>query len=262
MRPVNLIPPEQRRGSQAQLRSGPLAYMLVGALVLGLIGVVALVLTSNQISDRKDELAQVKVEDAKAAAKAKRLKPYTQFQELREQRVTTLTSLADSRFDWERVMREFALVLPHDAWLVSLKATATPGVNVEATEGESGSELSLRESVPGPALELTGCASGQEAVADFVTALKDIDGVTRVGVASSALPDEKEGAGSVAGHTGGGGSEDCRTRKFIAKFEIVVAFDAAPIPIAGSAEGEVPAPVATPPPEESQNTSSESSEGG
>ena len=33
MRPINLIPPEERRGSQAPLRSGPLAYILVGALV-------------------------------------------------------------------------------------------------------------------------------------------------------------------------------------------------------------------------------------
>ena len=33
MRPVNLIPPEDRRGEQAPLRTGPLAYVLVGALV-------------------------------------------------------------------------------------------------------------------------------------------------------------------------------------------------------------------------------------
>ena len=33
MRPVNLIPPEDRRGQHAPLRTGPLAYILVGALV-------------------------------------------------------------------------------------------------------------------------------------------------------------------------------------------------------------------------------------
>ena len=41
----------------------------------------------------------------------------------------------------------------------------------------------MRAAIAGPALELSGCAKGQEAVAGFVTALKDIDGVTRVGVA-------------------------------------------------------------------------------
>jgi len=260
MRPVNLIPPDQRRGSQAQLRSGPLAYVLVAALAAGLLGVVALVLTGNQISERKSEVATLEAEDAKVAAKAERLAAFIQFQELREQRVATMTSLADSRFDWDRVMQEFALILPSDVWLVSLKATATPGVIIEANGGGgAAAEQTLRKSIPGPALELTGCASSQEAVASFVTALKDIDGVTRVGVASSNLPDSESGAGDVSGGSESG-SEDCRTRPWIPKFEIAVAFDAAPIPIAGSATEEVAAPAPPPPAEEAAST--ESSEGG
>ena len=47
MRPVNLIPPEQRRGEQAPLRTGPLPYIVVGALVAVLVGVTALVLTEQ-----------------------------------------------------------------------------------------------------------------------------------------------------------------------------------------------------------------------
>jgi hypothetical protein len=88
----------------------------------------------------------------------------------------------------------------------------------------------LRGAVPGPALELSGCASGQEAVAEFVTALEDIDGVTRVGLGSSELASKKGEAGS-----GGGGSGDCRTRGFIARFDLVIGFDAAPVP---AEEGE------------------------
>jgi Tfp pilus assembly protein PilN len=258
MRPINLIPPDQRRGTSAPLKSGPLAYILIGALVAVLAGVAALVLTGNQISNRKDELATLKVEDAKASARAKRLEPFVQFRTMREQRVATVSSLANSRFDWERVMRELALILPHNTWLVSLTATASPKVTLGGDEGGEG-EVSLRGSVPGPALELSGCASGQEAVAGFVTALKEIDGVTRVGVASSELPDKSSGAGSIGGGTGGG-AEDCRTRKFIAKFQIVVAFDAAPVPIVGSTEEAVAAPAPAPPAEET--TSTESSEGG
>jgi Tfp pilus assembly protein PilN len=266
MRPINLIPPEQRRGSQASLRSGPLAYILVGALVLALAGVAALVLTGKQVSDREADLAELRAEDAQASAKAERLSPFTQFRNLREQRVATVSSLADSRFDWERVMRELSLVLPDDAWLVSLTATASPEVTIEAGgAGSTGSDLALRDSAPGPALELTGCASGQDSVAGFVAALRDIDGVTRVGVVSSELPDSDSGAGSPESDKGGG-SEDCRTRDFIAKFEIVVAFDAAPIPIVGSAQGTpvAPAPEEAPAEEEgeAQPASNESPEGG
>ncbi len=255
MRPVNLIPTDQRRGESTKLRSGPLSYMVLGALVLALAGVSALVLTGNKISESKAEVVMLKREDAAAKARAERLAAYAQFRTLSEQRVATVTSLADSRFDWERVMRELSLVLPSDVWLVGLTATATPSV---ALDGGGGSASSLRGAVAGPALELNGCASGQDAVAGFVASLKDIDGVTRVGVSSSELASKSGEAGS-----GGSGGADCRTRNFIANFSLVVAFDAAPIPVTSGVEGEVApeaAPEAAPAP--SGEASEESSEEG
>jgi Tfp pilus assembly protein PilN len=239
VRPVNLIPPEERRGEQAPLRSGPLAYIVLGALVLVLAGVTAMVLADNQISERESEVAKLESEDARAAAKAQRLAAYTEFQAMSEQRVATVSDLADSRFDWERVMRELALVLPGDVWLTDLIATASPGVSIEGGGSSGGA---LRAQVPGPAMEINGCATGQGAVAGFVTALKDIDGVTRVGVESSELGEEEEEAASteIGADTGSSGGE-CRTRSFIAKFAIVVAFDAAPVSTTGTEEGEVAA---------------------
>ncbi len=243
MRPVNLIPSEERHGRQAPLRSGPLLYILVGALALVLAGVAALVLTGNQVTDRKSEVAELQRQDAAEAARANRLAVYTQFRDLHEQRVATVTSLADSRFDWERVMRELALILPSDVWLTSLDATAG------GSEGEGGSGLA--SSAAGPALELSGCAEGPEAVAGFVTALKDIDGVTRVGLQSSQV------GGAEGGGEGGASSEvgDCSGGDFVASFQMTAVFDAAPIP-AAAAEEAVPAP------EASETTATESSEGG
>lgn len=236
MRPVNLIPAEDRRGDSAPLRTGPVAYIVLGALVLALAGVTMLVLTNNKISDRKGELAQVQSEDAAAQARAESLASYTQFAALHEQRLQTIASLADSRFDWERVMRELTLILPHSVWLTELEASA----GGENSSGGSGGG-SLSGSIAGPSLSISGCAAGQDSVANFVTALKDIDGVTRVGVESSELAGEDEGAGSAGGsESEGGSSGDCRTRKFIAEFNLVVAFDAAPVPLS---DGEEVAPV-------------------
>lgn len=259
MRPVNLIPAEDRRGEHAPLRTGALPYILLGALVALLIGITAMVLTGNQIADSKNEVAKLEAEDAAASTKAQRLASYTQFRSMSEQRVATVNSLADSRFDWERVMRELSLVLPSDVWLVGLTATAAPGVTVGGGGG-GGNASGMRAAIPGPALELAGCGKGQEAVAGFVTALEDIDGVTRVGVQSSELPEEKEGGEEGGGGSDGGGDE-CRTRKFIAKFEIVVAFDAAPVPEVASGEA---APVAAAPTEgtSSEGSSEEESSGG
>ena len=182
MRPVNLIPPESRRGQSAPLRSGPLPYIAVGVLVALLLGVTALVLTGNEISDHKADIARLEAEDEVATARAEKLSAFTQFRTLREQRILTVASLADSRFDWQRVMQELALILPSDVWLTELTASASLGIR-RRRWGRI-----LRGAVAGPALEMKGCAVGHEAVAGFVTDLKDIDGVTRVGVQSSELP--------------------------------------------------------------------------
>ncbi len=256
MRPVNLIPAEERRGSQAPMRTGPVPYLLVGILVAVLMGVTALVLTGNQIAESKDEVAQLQREEAAAKARAERLVAFTQFEALHEQRLATIASLADSRFDWERVMRELSLILPSDVWLVSLNATASPEASAggeSGGEGGGGGGSALRGSAAGPALEIGGCGAGQESVAGFVTALNDIDGVTRVGVESSELPAQASAASAGGGEAGG--NTDCQTRDFIAQFSLVVAFDAAPVPVAAAATG---VPVAA---EATESSSTESAEG-
>jgi Tfp pilus assembly protein PilN len=258
MRPVNLIPPEQRQGSQSPLRTGPLPYLVLGGFVALLVGVALLVVTDNQISERKSEIVTLKREDASAQARAEKLAPYVQLAQLRQQRTETVNSLADSRFDWERVMRELSKVLPSDVWLTSLNASASPeAASGTGSETSSGESSGLRSAVAGPALEINGCAKGQDGVAGFVSALKQIDGVTRVGVQSSALPSQESSAESGGGSEGGNTSTDCRTRNFIAQFELVVAFDAAPVPVAAEAS-EVEATEAAP---ESTETTEEGSSG-
>jgi Tfp pilus assembly protein PilN len=226
MRPVNLIPPEDRIGERKPMRGGPLAYIVLGALAIALLGVTVLAVTNNQISDSKAEIATLEDQKASVEARAQALASFTQFRSLREQRVATVTSLADSRFNWERVMRELALVLPGDVWLTTLSASASPAASSEGNAG-----IALRSGIPGPALELVGCARSQDAVAGFIQSLKDIDGVTRVGVQGSAL------AGGSGGESGSTASAGCETRNFIAEFQIVVAFDAAPAPPSTGGEG-------------------------
>lgn len=234
MRPVNLIPPDQRRGDSAPLRTGPLAYIVVGALALALLGVTLLVLASNEVDEKKDDVVVLSREDAVAKARAEELAPYVQFQSMSQQRVETVTSLANSRFDWPRVMRELALVLPGDVLLNSL-TTGGGG------EGESGQGLGGSQ---GPSLELNGCTTGQDEVAHFVTALRDIDGVTRVGLQSSVI-----------GESEGSGEGECPPA-YVATFQITVAFDAAPVPLAAEGE-EAEAPTA----EEAEGEEAEGEEG-
>ena len=220
MRPVNLIPPEDRRGEHAPLRTGVTAYVLIGALAIALLTVTALVLTGNSIHDRESELAALEARQTTATQTAEALTPYVEFASMSAAREETVSSLAESRFDWERVLRELSLVIPDDVWLINATGTGAPG----ASTGSAAAANTLREGTTGPALELIGCARSQRAVAGFVAALEDIDGVTRVGVSSSELGQSSNGAATGAS----GATSDCRTRSFISRFEIVAAFDEAP----------------------------------
>jgi Tfp pilus assembly protein PilN len=236
MRPVNLIPPEDRRGDRAPLRSGPLSYIVIGALGLVLLAVTMLVTTSNDISDKQAQVDQLEAERDAAAADAAKLTAYTEFASLREQREATVASLAQSRFDWERVMRELALVIPSDVTLTNLNGSATG--NAEGSTATT--------DIVAPNLSLTGCAADHEAVARFVASLEDIDGVTRVGLTRDETADQDSGESSTLGDSSLCGSANT--------FDVAVAFDGAVVSAAAAAAA---APTAPATPAEPVPTSSE-----
>lgn len=239
MRPVNLIPKEERHGSTTPLRGGPLAYIIVGGLLALFVGVLLLVTTGNQISEKKAESKELTAQIDTAEAEAAKLASYASFAEIHQQRLTTVSNLANSRFDWEKVMRQLALVLPDDVWISTLTGTVNPEV-------EGGGSSGLRSGIAGPAMEMGGCARGQQAVADLISSLRDIDGVTRVGVQSSGIG--SAGAeGAPEGEQSVSASGNCGSQS-LAQFQIVVAFDAAPIPevpTGGAVEAEAAPPAET-----------------
>lgn len=242
MRPVNLIPPEDRRGDRAPLRSGPFSYVIVGALGIVLVCVAALVMTNSTIADREAEVAQLEVDSAAAAAEAQSLAPYTQFAALKQTREATLKSLADSRFDWERVLRELALIIPSNVTLTNLTGSVSEDAGDGAVATASG------EGVSGPSLMMSGCASNHRSVAGFVAALEDIDGVTRVGLDRSEKGTDDGGAVE-----GGGGEGGCSSAN---SFDVTAAFDEAPVPIDAASAPQPIAPVAPAPASQPVETNS------
>jgi Tfp pilus assembly protein PilN len=240
MKSVNLIPPDARRGDGTKMRTGSVPYVVLAALGLALLGVIVVALTSKQVSDKESEVANLEQELQAKTAKAESLTAFSEFGAVEEMRAATVSSLATSRFDWERVLNEMALIIPEDVWLVQLAGTVNPGVQLDDAP-----EIQIRDSVAGPALEIVGCAPGQDAVARFVADLEDIDGVTRVGVASSELPEQTSDSGATETTSGSDEtSQECRTRDWIARFEIVVSFDAVPVPSGATSAPGVPAPLA------------------
>jgi Tfp pilus assembly protein PilN len=202
---VNLIPADQRRGGGGLGRSGGAVYALLGVLALVLVAAVVYVVSANAVTSKRDELHRLQGQTQAAQSQADALAPYRTFAALKQTRVQTIQSLASSRFDWERVMRKLALVIPSDVWLTSLVGTVAPGVQLQA--GSGGEASGLRSAMPVPAVELTGCTTGQAEVSRFMSRLRVIDGVTRVSLASSEKGDTGGGTsgGSSSGSSGGGG---------------------------------------------------------
>jgi Tfp pilus assembly protein PilN len=265
MRPVNLIPPDERRGDSAPLRTGALIYVLLGGLALLLLAIVAVALTGKQVTDRKAHNASLQQELQQATAEAQTVQAFTDFRTIQQQRADTVTSLAQSRFDWSRVLEELARTMPSSVQLSSLKGTVSPDVTLDnGGSGSSGAaDNTLRPEIAGPALEIAGCAPSQDDVAAFVASLEDIDGVTRVAVSSSKLPDPTssgmtgEPGDAAAAGAAGGGNGDCQTAPTIAKFQIVAAFDAVATPPTATSSPSVPPSTTTPPAGSDQSPASE-----
>jgi len=249
VRPVNLIPPEDRRGDRAPLRAGPLSYIVLGAFAVILIAVIGLVLTQNSITERENEIAELEVARDASAQQAQALAPYAEFASLQMQREATITSLATSRFDWERVLRELALIIPTDVTLASLEAS-TAGESELAVAANGGSA---------PSLAMSGCARGHEAVAKFVAALEDIDGLTRVGLEDSSKPVEGAGGGQGDSSTAGAAGEAC-TANGVVSFSVQAAFDNAAAALAPVPTDPVPVAPTSASPAESNSSDEQAGE--
>ncbi len=116
--------------------------MIVGALAVVLLAVTLMVTTSNDIAERKVEVDQLEADLEAATAEAERLAAFTRFATLRTQRESTLASLAQSRFDWERVMRELALIIPEDVTLTDLNGSAVANAEGSSAPEEIGAPTS------------------------------------------------------------------------------------------------------------------------
>lgn len=242
MRAVNLIPAEDRRGAGgAAGRSGGAAHGLVGFLAVLVVLAASYALVGRSVTHKRAEVARVEQQATTAEAQAQGLTSYTNFAQMREQRVQTVKSLAASRFDWSHAMHELSRVIPDNVWLTAVTGTVSPGVDVQgAATGTTGA---LRGAVAAPAIEMLGCSTDQSQVARLMTRLRLIDGVQRVALQSSEKLEQASGGG---GSSSGGSADDSDCRHGNARwpqFGIVVFYDtpAAPAAAAPATGTTVPA---------------------
>ena len=183
MRPVNLIPQDQRRRVREET-DGKGAYIALGVLAALLALVVAYVLSSNQVTERKNETAAKSAEADRLEAKAVKQANYTDFADVAQTRLTAVAGVAETRFDWERLMREVSLIMPEGSWVQSTDASVLGDPTATATTAPTATTTVAAP--PAPEATFVGCTPHQTDVARMMVRLRQMHRVTDVALNESA----------------------------------------------------------------------------
>lgn len=178
MKAVNLIPRDARRGgvSPSLGQLGP-SHLLIGLLAVAAAMVTLYVLSSNTVTQRKSQLSTLNAQMTSMQAQVARLQKYDQFEKLAQAREATVKEIASSRFDWHGALSDLSKVVPRNTVLQSLVAT----VSTTSSTGSGGSAGgTVRGDIEAPALSLKGCTGSQDEVAQLMSRLRLVNGVSRV----------------------------------------------------------------------------------
>jgi Tfp pilus assembly protein PilN len=186
MRAVNLLPRDQGQRTINKESLPLLIGACSGVLVAAILGAMFM------MGSGKVAAAQRKLDDLNRSYQALPPPPAgpssAQQQLAGEQsaRVSALSTALTSRVAWDRVFREFSLVLPDDVWLTTLtaKSPISPLTNVSSSSGSSApSQFSIQ-----------GRTYSHDGVARLLSRLQVIPDLTNVQLQSSTLS-------NVAGHS-------------------------------------------------------------
>jgi Tfp pilus assembly protein PilN len=179
VRPVNLLPQDQRRPAGEGAGKG--AYIVCGVLALMLAMVAAYVLTSNNVTEHENQAAAVRAEADRLEAEVAAQANYTDFADIAQQRLTSVAGVAETRFDWERLMREVSRVMPEGSWLQATDASVTGDPN-STTVAPTGAVAAPA----GPYASFVGCTPDQSDVAQIMVRLRQLHRVEDVKLKESS----------------------------------------------------------------------------
>jgi Tfp pilus assembly protein PilN len=179
MRAVNLLPREQ---SQRTIKKESLPVLIgacSGVLVAAVLGAMFM-MGSGKVAAQQRELDDLnRLYQALPPAPAGPSPAQQQLAGEQSARVTALSTAMTSRVAWDRIFREFSLVLPDDVWLTTLsaKSPVSPLTNTSTNSGA------------GPPSQFTihGRTYSHDGVARLLSRLQVVPDLTNVQLQSSTL---------------------------------------------------------------------------
>jgi Tfp pilus assembly protein PilN len=229
MKAVNLIPTDQRRAQATGERAGG-AYVVLGVLTVLLMLALAYVVTANSVNDNKSKAAKASQQADALEAQASQLDSFTDFASVKEQRLAAVKTAAETRFDWERLMREISRVMPDGSWLQTTEASVK-GDTSDPTTAAPATANPLEAAAAGPvspSATFVGCTPRQSEVAKILVRLREMHRVTDVELNESL---REEGVSDVT-------VESCGP---LYKFDVTVTFAPADVDETPAGADSVPA---------------------
>ncbi len=210
MKRMNLLPAELRPREGGRRGS---SYAVIGALFASVLAMLVYGIVLGGVRSDETELASLKDETRQAQARADALSPYGEFANMKDQREHSILAVADTRFNYERLTREVARILPSGVWIGHVEVAPAPA---EEEIVEAGADSVQGSQASPPAMTVSGCAPSQDVVADTLDRLRALTGATNVELGSSRhattsadgtsrKPTLVSGAGATAGCDEGSG---------------------------------------------------------
>jgi Tfp pilus assembly protein PilN len=187
MRAVNLLPKDSARRAGPPVPTAVAATVIGGLVLVSLMISVLLLSAHGKVKSRELELAQKQAELAAIPVPAQsRLQQQDALVADKSARVAALNAALSKRIAWDRVLREFALVLPDDVWLLSLSATAPSSAAATPVAGASSTSSSSTPALGGQlGFSIEGYTYSHDAVARLLTRLAIVPDLQQVQLISS-----------------------------------------------------------------------------
>ena len=178
MRAVDLLPRDQKQRTIKKESLPVLVGACAGVLVAAMLGAMFM-MGSGKIAAQQRELDNLNRRyDALPPPPAGPSVAQQQLAGEKDARVTALSTALASRVAWDRVFRQFSLVLPEDVWLTTLtaKSPISPLTNAAATSGGAPSQFLIQ-----------GRTYSHDGVARLLSRLQVVPDLTNVQLVSSTL---------------------------------------------------------------------------
>lgn len=210
MRAVNLLPRDAER-IRAEGARTPVLIAAGGVAVVTALAVVLSFSASGTASEQRAELASIEEAIALASRTETPIVSQAVLVQERTDRVSALAAALTTRIPFDRLFRELSLVLPEDAWLTGITASAPVSTTPAGAPPGSTPRTASTET---PGVTIQGATYSQQSVARVLARLAVIPSLEKVRLTASARVVPEEDA------TGGVEKKPKKKQKAVVTFSI------------------------------------------